>query len=368
MTQKVYRDLLEVMKSRKGPYAGLDIPEFFALVEALFTPEEAEINNALPRKPATAAEIAQGTNKDEEEVARILEAMVDKGLCGMVTGPGQTLYQGLPFLPGIFEMVFIGGGETVRLRRIANLIHAYKTAFRAKEGVPQITYPFSRVIPVARTIRADNVIHTYDQVMTYIDKYDSIGVGACYCRQAAKLRGEDNHGMPVDVCMFFGERVEKLAERLGIRRLTKQEAKEILDRCEEAGLIHMSRNTTEDIDFMCNCDRWHCEAVTNVLRQPKPGLVFNSGFQPVFDPERCAACETCIERCPPQALTMPFSSEPSPGGERGVVPQKDADLCFGCGVCATGCPEGAIEMEAKPGFPVPPRDLKELVAALKAAR
>ena len=47
MTQKVYRDLLEVMKSRGGPYAGLDIPEFFVLVKELFDPEEAEINNIL---------------------------------------------------------------------------------------------------------------------------------------------------------------------------------------------------------------------------------------------------------------------------------------------------------------------------------
>ena len=52
MAQKVFQELLEVMKSRGGPYAGLDVPEFFALVEELFDPEEAEINNALSRKPA----------------------------------------------------------------------------------------------------------------------------------------------------------------------------------------------------------------------------------------------------------------------------------------------------------------------------
>ncbi len=29
MTEQVYRDLLEVMKSRRGAYGGMDIPEFF---------------------------------------------------------------------------------------------------------------------------------------------------------------------------------------------------------------------------------------------------------------------------------------------------------------------------------------------------
>jgi Pyruvate/2-oxoacid:ferredoxin oxidoreductase delta subunit len=357
MTRKVYREMLEVMKSRGGPYAGADIPEFFALVEELFTPEEAEMNNALTRKPVASAEIAQRIGKGENEAKEILERMADNGLCGVITASGIRLYQGILFMPGIFEYHFIGGRETERHARIAELIHAYKKAYRATQGVQKTTYPVVRVIPVARTIRADNVIHTYDQVLTYIDKYDRIGVGACYCRQAAKLRGEDIHGIPLEVCMWFGDIAEHIIERLGGRRVTKQEAKEILDRAEEAGLIHMSRNTTEDIEFMCNCDRWHCEVVANVLRQPKPSQVFNSGFQPAFDSDLCVSCQTCIERCPPQALTM---------GEDDV-PVRNDDLCFGCGVCATGCPEEAISMVAKPDFPVPPKNVRELVTALKSS-
>ena len=49
MGQEVYRQLLEVMKKRGGNYAGMDIPEFFSFVEELFTPQEAEVNNAMPR-------------------------------------------------------------------------------------------------------------------------------------------------------------------------------------------------------------------------------------------------------------------------------------------------------------------------------
>ena len=69
------------------------------------------------------------------------------------------------------------------------------------------------------------------------------------------------------------------------------------------------------------------------------------------------ACETCIERCPPEALTL--------GDDE--VPKIDLDRCFGCAVCATGCPSEAIVMEAKPDFPVPPKDTRELVTALKAS-
>ena len=357
MAQAVYRELLDVMKSRGGPYAGLDIPEFFALVEEIFDPQEAEINNVLPRKPASVEEIAAKTGRSPEEVSKILEEMAARGLCGVSKASGDVLYRGLPFMPGIFEFMFIGGGETEREKAIARLIHTYKRAYSEAKGVEKIAYPLTRVIPVARTIKAGNTIHTYDQVMTYIDKYDFIGVGACYCRQAAKLRGEELHGMPIGVCMWFGEVAENITERLGGRQVTREEAKQIVSRCEEAGLIHMSRNTTDDIDFMCNCDRWHCEVVGQILKQPRPGLVFNSGFAPSFDAERCVACETCIERCPPQALTM----------EEANLPVVNTDRCFGCGVCATGCPEGAIEMVNKPGFPVPPKTLKELANGLKSS-
>ncbi len=139
--------------------------------------------------------------------------------------------------------------------------------------------------------------------------------------------------------------------------MNKEEAREILDQTEEAGLVHMTRNTTEDITFMCNCDRWHCEIIPGILKQSKPALFFNSGYLPRFDPDLCQACETCIGRCPADALVM---------GEADV-PVVDLDRCFGCAVCATGCPEEAIGMDAKPDFPIPPKDPKELVTALKAS-
>ncbi|MFC1856596.1 4Fe-4S binding protein [Thermodesulfobacteriota bacterium] len=358
MSKKVYEELLEVMKSRRGPYAGMDIPEFYAMAEELFTPEEAEVNNALPVKPATAADIAKEMGKPEAEVKKKLESMADNGLCITLAVGDNRYYQGAPFMPGIFEFIFLKGTMTEWDKKIARLIHNYKEAFDAVKGEIKITYPTSRVITVDRTISAANTIHTYDQVATYIDKYDTIGVGTCFCRHGARLLDEDIHDMPMEVCMWFGDLAEYAIERLGSRKLTKQEARAVLDQAEEAGLVHMSRNTTEDILFICNCDRWHCEAIKLVLKQPKPALFFNSGFEPRFDPDLCVACETCIDRCPPEALTM--------GDDE--VPEVDLDRCFGCAVCATGCPSDAISMVAKSDFPVPPKDPKEMVAAIKASR
>lgn len=356
MSEEVYQELLKVMQKRGGRYAGMDITEFYAMVEAMFTPGEAEVNNAMPRGPFTSENIAESMGRDEGEVKEILESMANKGLCmAMKMGEAQ-FYMSGRFMPGILEFQFMSGKTTEREKRLAQLIYAYKKACDAAEGPVEDTYAATRVITVDRTVDADNTVHTYDQVQTYIDKYEPIAVTQCFCRHAAILRGEDTHGMPNDVCMQFGPGAQYAIDRLGGRKLTKDEARDVLIKAEEAGLVHMSQNVTEDIGFICNCDRWHCTAVTHALAQPKPGLFFNSGFEPRIDPDTCAACGTCIDRCPAEALAM--------GDED--VPKVDLDRCFGCAVCATGCPEDAITMVNKPGFPEPPKDGKALKEAIQA--
>ncbi len=71
--------------------------------------------------------------------------------------------------------------------------------------------------------------------------------------------------MPMQVCMTFGFGALFSIQRLNARQLSKEEARELLDQTEEAGLVHMSLNTTEDIDFLCNCDRWNCVVMDTVF-------------------------------------------------------------------------------------------------------
>src|SRR5512143_1193511 len=110
MKSQVFQQMLEVMIKRGGPYAGMDIPEFYELVEALFSPEEAELNNTLSRNPVTAADLASQTGRNQEHIAALLEKMADKGLCCAMLLEGERYYQGVPFMPGLFEYQFMGGG------------------------------------------------------------------------------------------------------------------------------------------------------------------------------------------------------------------------------------------------------------------
>ena len=357
MSDQIYRKLCEAMAQRGGPYPGMDIPEFYEMARELFTPEEAAACAAMPRKPFTAADMAQEMGRDEKEVAAILEAMADKGLCSSFLREGVRLYAAAPFVPGIFEFQFMRGTRTDRDRKLARLIHAYKEAVAAKRGHRPITFPINRVITVEKTITPGSRIHTFDQVFSYIDRHDPIAVSTCFCRHEGKLLDEKSDcGKPDDVCMQFGVGAEYVIERGFGRRITKEEARQVLKRSEEAGLVHASSNT-QDIDFICNCCPCHCMILKTALAQPQPGRVLFSGFRPEFDPERCVACGTCVERCPAKALTLD-----------GDLPELNLDRCFGCGVCATGCPSEAIAMMERAEAPAPPVNRKALSEALKASR
>jgi len=122
----------------------------------------------------------------------------------------------------------------------------------------------------------------------------------------------------------------------------------------EAGLLHMSRNTTEDIDFLCNCDRWHCEVVTHILQQPRPDGSSTRDFGRFSIPDVASHVKPAL-KVPPEALTM---------GENGS-PLVDSDRCFGCGVCATGCPKAPSQWKPSRIFRFRPEQQKSWRSAEK---
>ncbi len=354
MTDQVYKDMIDVMNKRGGIMGGKDIPEFYTVAKALFTPEEAEINNAMPQGMFTAADLAKELGRDEAEMAATLKSMADKGLCVSFVKDGTRLFRAPPFVPGIFEFVFYRGTTTDRDKELAKYIHEYEEALRAKSTM-KLPYPIQRVITVNERVDAGNKVHTYDQVKTYIEENDTIAVGRCFCRHAALLRDEDTHGMPMDACMWLGRNAEFGIDCLGARKVTQKEALKLLEEYEEAGLVHQTSNFADNINYICNCDRWHCGSIRATLSGLK--VLNTSGFEPRWDPDLCVACETCIERCPAEALTMGDDD----------VPQVDLNRCFGCAVCATGCSEETIKMVSKIGFEEPPKDQKAMQEALFAS-
>jgi Pyruvate/2-oxoacid:ferredoxin oxidoreductase delta subunit len=355
MADQVYTKLMQRFARKNVRYPGMDIPEFYEMVSELFTPEQASVASSMPHGPTTAEQLAPTLATSVEEVERVLESMADDGLCISSSLDGAQIYVLPPFVPGIFEFQFMRGTRTEKDLKLARLIHRFKEAVDAVNGIPEISFPSTRVITVDQKIEVGHQVRTFDQMSAHLESADPIAVCTCYCRHEAQLLDEsDTCGKPNDVCMSFGMGARYAIDRGMGREVSKQEALEIITRSEQAGLVHCSINR-QNIDFVCNCCADHCIILQTALAQPKPGLALNSGFQPSISQEECTVCEQCIDDCPATALAM---SE----DDALVV---DLDRCFGCGVCATVCPTEAIALIAKPGYPEPPVDAQALRQALK---
>mgnify|MGYP001765617382 CR=1 FL=1 len=55
---------------------------------------------------------------------------------------------------------------------------------------------------------------------------------------------------------------------------------------------------------------------------------------PIVDKEKCTACGSCADICPPGAITIENDAA-----------SIAADLCEECGFCAADCPVGAITID-----------------------
>jgi heterodisulfide reductase subunit A len=59
-----------------------------------------------------------------------------------------------------------------------------------------------------------------------------------------------------------------------------------------------------------------------------------SGVVSVVDPDKCAACLTCLRTCPYDV----------PAINTDGVAEIEAAMCHGCGICASECPAKAIQL------------------------
>jgi len=155
--------------------------------------------------------------------------------------------------------------------------------------------------------------------------------------------------------MTFGRQAKYVAERGFGRPISKEEARKVLDRSEEAGLIHCSSNTSEYVSFICNCCSCHC----GIIRSVKSGIIpmgAVSSFIVAVDEDECSGCGACVDRCQMEALTLD-----------GDLVIRTAERCIGCGLCISVCPTEALKMELREGAQVPPQTQRALRQSMISA-
>ncbi|MBN1614493.1 MAG: 4Fe-4S binding protein [Deltaproteobacteria bacterium] len=364
MEDTIYTRLIDSLNMRGGAVLPIKCPEFYSLLRELFTAEEADLFTKMPFGHAAADEIARAAQMDTGQADAILDRMAGKGLIiYSYRDGGRKFYKTLTLVPGIFEYQFLKGETGERDKKIARLFHDYFHAMSRhaspSEGARGPSVPFSRVIPVEEDITANTEVLPYELLMPYLETTDCITVSTCYCRHHADLIGE-GCGKIKDVCLSLGHSARFAIEKGFGRQITPQEAKEILRRSEEAGLVHIVSNTSKRIDFICNCCVCHCGPLRSMKMLQEAGgetmgyaLGANSSYIVQVDQESCQGCGTCVERCPMEALSL-----------KDDMAERDSGRCIGCGLCVSVCPTESLEMVLRADRKVPPKNNTELLAAM----
>lgn len=350
---EAYDKLIDSLNMRGGSLVAQKCDELYALLTEIFTAEEADLFSKMPFASSSPEQIADNAGKSTEDTVKMLELMADKGLITTRDREGRRVYAAIPLVPGIFEFQLMKGGTSEQDIKLARLFEDY---FLKMRDMPQgdrkmPTVPFARVIPVEEEIKSGLEVYPYDVLSDYVKNTEHIAVSACYCRHHGELLGNPC-GKPKEVCMSFGPGAKFVAERGFGRLVSKEEAKQILDISEEAGLIHCSSNTTDYIDFICNCCDCHCGIVQSLKEQMR-NFGGASNYMVEVNADDCSGCELCTERCPMDAIVINDS----------VAERKD-ELCVGCGLCVSTCDMEALKMVNRPERLNPPRNHLELMTSM----
>ncbi len=356
MEKELCDRLIEALVLRGGAIIPQKTPVTRELMEELFTPEEAELACTMPLEAVTAETIAQGAGIEASESTAILENMANKGLVFAHEKEGATLYRIMSLAPGIYEYQFMAGEVNERAKRLARLFDECTPVTGKQEVYSFSSFPFSRVLTVEKEIESGINVHPYHKISEYIKNAEHVSVSMCYCRHHAELVGNDCD-KPKEVCMSIGPGAKFVAERGFGRLVSTEEALQILEKSEEAGLIHCSSNTSKYIDFICNCCICHCAILQYHKDMQKNKLAAPSNYVVELNQEDCDLCETCLERCPMDAFSLVDDEIVS-----------DTELCIGCGLCVSTCPSEALKMIVREENPeIPPKGLNELYAVMAAS-
>jgi len=299
------------------------------ILEKLFTEEEAQMFLNLSMTLETPNEVAERTNQDLEIVSNILDRMAKKGLIFRLRKDRSVKYAAVAFLYGIYEFQ-----EKTLDRELAELMDEYFEEAFLRQMSEQTS--IIRTIPVNRAIDISWTVTPYDDAREIIKSQDRIALTNCVCKVHKGMldQGCDN---PVEVCFYFGSNGKFFVDRGMARWISQEEALEIQDRCEEVGLVTQPDNSQRPM-VMCHCCGDCCVMLRSLKKQPRPAEMVASNYYAKVDPELCEACETCLDRCQMEAITI--------GPEEVAV--VNLDRCIGCGLCVTTCTAEALSLQQKP--------------------
>ena len=326
--QDVYQTLREKLDDMAVGFPATESGVEIRILKRLFTESEAELFVKLSLLLQSPKDVAEKLNQDEKDISVQLEEMAQKGLLFRVRKGERVRYSAVPYVVGIYEF---------QLNKMdASFAKDHEEYFHVAFGkeLQGFQTPVLRTIPIDRQLVADYPVAPFEDVLNIIEAQKTIAVAPCVCRTTKQLVGEPCD-KPVERCFSFGSHAAYYVENKMGRYITKEEARELIIANEKAGLVMQPFNS-EKVGGMYSCCGCCCGVLRSIKAQPVPADAVKSNYFAEVDKDLCTGCETCIERCQMDAITLVDD-----------LADIDIDRCIGCGLCVTTCPTEAMQLIKK---------------------
>jgi electron transport complex protein RnfB len=174
MSDEIYIKLREFLDSLPGGYPVSNSGVEMRILEKLFSQEDAQVALCLSMEPEPPAVIADRCGMPESEITDKLESMARRGLVFRTRKDGETVYQAVHFLVGIYEHQLDSMD-----REFAEMMEEYVLYIGMAQGQNETEQ--MRVVPVASAIEVTSEVAPYDQVRELIKGKEAISVQPCIC-------------------------------------------------------------------------------------------------------------------------------------------------------------------------------------------
>ena len=321
-----------------------------AIINALFTEDEAEIFVRLPYVFSTLERIQKITGLSEKRLENILGRLSGKGLVVDIWVNERYHYMPSPMIIGIFEFTMMRIGKDSKPDEWGPLFYRYlenkDSIYDINQGNGQVISP-ARVLPHAESTLPDEYtsILDYESAASITDSASLCAVGLCSCRHEKLHAGVKTCDLPLDTCASFGWAADYLIRHNMARKVSASEMKENLALSRERGLVLCADNVRRNVTFICQCCSCCCNLLLGINKHGYPNTVVTSSFIASVDNGRCTGCSKCEKACPVNAITMIEADSSS-----GPITKKAAvneDLCLGCGVCTLICKTESLTLNRR---------------------
>ncbi|MCM1988909.1 FAD-dependent oxidoreductase [Oceanirhabdus seepicola] len=283
-------------------------PEY-KILEPVVTDEMAEVGLCLEfRKPKSAEEIAALCGKSLKDTKRILEELAFQGVTITCEKDGVDKYWLEVYVPGHMEML-VNHPKKENVKNYKQIAEAFEQYGRNKAPMAAGNFPVGtgvmRVIPIETSIQGETRRASYEEVSKYLNQNTVFSVSDCSCRTSREAIGEGCGHLKEDMCIQLGDAAEYYIRTGRGRKITREEAFEIIKRAEENGLMHQIPNTDGpgNTHAICNCCGCSCYSLRNASMFLNVDMI-RSNYVSQIDTEKCVACGECAAVCPTNALKL----------------------------------------------------------------